>query len=106
MRQLLLLVLGCLFSVQVFAFGATTNAINNIATSGSTAGTSGSSASTDTTKRDKIIEQAQNDAATFVGTNGKVRGVYLEVALQHLRQNYYVANHISDLTLAEAILTY
>ncbi|MFD1259483.1 DUF2388 domain-containing protein [Entomomonas asaccharolytica] len=106
MRHLLLLVLGCLFSVQVFAFGATTNAINDIATSGSTAGTSGSAASTDTSKRDKIIEQAQNDAAAFVGSNGKIRGVYLEVALQHLRQHYHVANHIADLTLAEAILTY
>lgn len=106
MRQLLVLMLGCLFSVQVFAFGATTNAFNNIATSGSTAGTSGSSASTDSSKRDKIIEQAQNDAAAFVASKGAVRGVYLEIALQHLRHHYDIAEHMADLTLAEAILGY
>lgn len=105
MRKLLVLVFF-LTSTQVFAFGAITNAFNNIATSASSAGASGSSASTDTTKRDKIIKQAQNDAASFVGSNGKIRGIYLEQALEHLRVQYPDIRKASDLALAQAILAY
>lgn len=106
MRKLLILICCLTASTQVFAFGATTNAFNNIATSASSAGASGSSASTDTTKRDKIIKQAQHDAASFVGSNGKIRGIYLEQALEHLRTQYPDTQKVSDLALAEAILAY
>lgn len=104
MRYLLITAMACVFSTQVFAFGATANFFGDLATSGSTAGTSGSSASTDTTKKDKIIEQAQNDAATFVASKGQVRGIYLEAALYHLRHNYQMTNTATDLELAQAIL--
>lgn len=105
MRKLLVLIFF-LTSTQAFAFGAITNAFNSIATSASSAGTSGSSASTDTTKRDKIIKQAQNDAASFVGSNGEIRGIYLEQAFEHLRAQYPDIRTASDLTLAQAILAY
>lgn len=106
MRRLSLVFICSLFSTQVFAFGATTNAINNIATWGSTAGSSASSASTGLSKKDKVIEQAQNDAAVFVASNGKVKGVYLENALQHIRASYPNTALNTDKTLAEAILAY
>lgn len=105
MHKLLALIFF-LTSTQVFAFGAITNAFNSVATSASTAGASGSSASTDTTKKDKIIKQAQPDAASFVGSNGQIRGIYLEQALVQLRQQYPDVKKASDLELARAILAY
>ena len=106
MRRLSLVIVCGLFSSQVFAFGATTNAINNIATWGSTAGSSASSASTGLSKKDKVIEQAQNDAAVFVASKGNIRGAYLENALQHIRAIYPNTALNTDQALAEAILTY
>lgn len=103
MRQLLLISIGCLFSMQVLAFGATTNFFNSLATSGTSAG---SSASSHTTKRDKIIAQAQTDAAAFVGSEGQIKGVYLENALTYIRQHYPATQNVADLELAEAIISY
>lgn len=106
MRLLFMIIVCSLFTTQAFAFGTTTNAINNIATWGSTAGSSASSASTDLSKKDKVIEQAQNDAAVFVASKGHIRGVYLENALRHIRAHYPITTRNTDQALAEAILAY
>lgn len=103
MRHFLLIMISCLFSIQLFAFEATTNFFNNLATSGTSIG---SSASTHTTKRDKIIIQAQSDAVAYVGSHGQVKGVFLETALTHIRQHYPQIQYLSDLELAKAILAY
>lgn len=103
MRYFLLITAGCIFSLQAFALEATTNFFNSLATSGTSVG---SSASTHTTKRDKIIAQAQSDAVAYVGSHGQVKGVFLEMALNHIRQQYPQIKQMSDLTLAEAILAY
>ena len=52
---------------------------------------------------DKIVLAARDDAASFVASQGSIRGVRLEAALQHVRQQLpgLVAD---DLRLAEAIL--
>lgn len=56
-----------------------------------------------TTGNNKIILDARDDAASFVGSNGEIRGAYLESALNHLREQQPDLN-ASDMQLAEAIL--
>jgi uncharacterized protein (TIGR02448 family) len=52
---------------------------------------------------DKIVLAARDDAASFVASQGEIRGVKLQGALQHIRE---VAPTLqaSDAQLAEAIL--
>jgi uncharacterized protein (TIGR02448 family) len=75
----------------------------------STAGTSasavGTSASSKTTSpNDKVVQQAKDDAASFVASDGRIRGAQLEAALRHLRERNAVAQRSSDMQLAQAIL--
>lgn len=51
----------------------------------------------------KIVLRARNDAAAFVATDGRMRGVQLESALDYLR-HHRTKLHASDLELAQAIL--
>ena len=53
----------------------------------------------------KILLDAKNDAATFVASQGAVRGVQLQAALEHLRASQPQLQ-ADDLQLAEAILAY
>jgi uncharacterized protein (TIGR02448 family) len=74
---------------------------------GSSAGASsaGSSASSDSSSGDdKIVLQAREDAASFVASNGRIRGAQLEAALRHLRETDATARRASDMQLAQAIL--
>ena len=75
---------------------------------GTSAGTSaaGSSASSGSTSPDddKVVLQARDDAASFVASDGRIRGVQLEAALRHLREGNAGAQRASDMQLAQAIL--
>ena len=74
---------------------------------GSSAGSSaaGSSASSGSTSGDdKVVLQARDDAASFVATNGRIRGAQLEAALRQLRERHAEARRASDMELAQAIL--
>lgn len=74
---------------------------------GSSAGSSaaGSSASSGSTSGDeKVLVQARDDAASFVASNGRIRGAQLEAALRQLRERNADARRASDLELAQAIL--
>lgn len=51
----------------------------------------------------KVVAAAREDAASFVASNGEIRSVRLEAALQHLRQ-HDTGLQASDMQLAEAIL--
>lgn len=68
----------------------------------SSAGSSASSGST--SGDDKVVLQARDDAAGFVASQGRIRGVRLEAALRHLRDHRADARQASDLELAQAIL--
>jgi uncharacterized protein (TIGR02448 family) len=74
----------------------------------SSAGTSaaGSSASSNSTSGgdDKVVLQARDDAASFVASDGRIRGAQLEAALHHLREIDAGARLASDMQLARAIL--
>lgn len=78
---------------------------------GSFAGTSagassaGSSASSDSTSGDdKVVLRAREDAASFVASEGRIRGAQLEAALRHLREHDTARRNASDMELARAIL--
>ncbi|NUU33439.1 DUF2388 domain-containing protein [Pseudomonas sp. C2B4] len=60
---------------------------------------------TTTSIRDsKLVREAQDDAASFVATNGDIRGAHLEAAFDMLRTRVPEARDASDQVLAEAIL--
>jgi uncharacterized protein (TIGR02448 family) len=74
-------------------------------TAGISASTVGTSASSKTiTPDDKVVLQARDDAASFVASDGRIRGVQLEVALRHLRERNADARRATDMQLAQAIL--
>jgi uncharacterized protein (TIGR02448 family) len=51
-----------------------------------------------------LVLQARDDAASFVATDGRIRGAQLEAALRHLRERDAGAQRASDMQLAKAIL--
>ena len=53
---------------------------------------------------DKVVLAARDDAASFVASDGAIRGAQLEAALRHLREHAPQARDASDLELAQAIL--
>ncbi|OEC56254.1 MULTISPECIES: DUF2388 domain-containing protein [Pseudomonas] len=60
---------------------------------------------TTTSIRDmKVIREARDDAASFVASEGAIRGVQLEAAFDTLRTRLPEAREASDETLAQAIL--
>jgi len=52
---------------------------------------------------DKVVRAARDDAASFVASNGDIRGVKLESAFAHIRQQVPTLQ-ASDAQLAQAIL--
>ncbi len=81
------------------------------ALAGSFAGTSaggtsagGSASSGSTSDDDKVVMQARDDAASFVASDGRIRGAQLQAALRQLREHRPEARLASDMQLAQAIL--
>lgn len=56
--------------------------------------------------KSKIIYQAKSDAATFVASNGAIKGSYLEAAFVLLRQEDIRYSKSDELALAKAILVF
>lgn len=67
------------------------------------ASTNATSDVTSSFKDDKIVLAARDDAASFVGSAGDIRGAQLESAFQHIRQTTPQLQ-ASDAQLAQAIL--
>lgn len=95
MRYLLPLCLLCAWNTSAMAFDTTTQGV--VMTGYAT-----SQVTTAPFDR-KIVAHARDDAAAFVATDGAVRGVQLESALDYLRTRS-AKLHASDLELAQAIL--
>ncbi|MFZ3184678.1 MAG: DUF2388 domain-containing protein [Pseudomonas sp.] len=66
---------------------------------------SSSDATSSSTKDDKVILAAHDDAASFVASQGAIRGAQLEAALQQIHQQQ-PSLQATDAQLAQAILTY
>jgi uncharacterized protein (TIGR02448 family) len=69
---------------------------------GSSAGSSASSGSS--SGDDKVVLQARDDAASFVASEGHLRGARLEAAMRQLRERNPDARQATDMQLAQAIL--
>jgi uncharacterized protein (TIGR02448 family) len=59
---------------------------------------------TSDTTTSKVVRAAHDDAASFVASNGDIRGAQLEAAFDTLRTRVPEARDASDQVLAEAIL--
>jgi uncharacterized protein (TIGR02448 family) len=53
-----------------------------------------------------MVLQARDDAASFVASDGRIRGAQLEAALRFLREQHLNARVASDMQLAQAIAAY
>ncbi|MFP5428893.1 MAG: DUF2388 domain-containing protein [Gammaproteobacteria bacterium] len=92
----------------LLALAGTANATSFIVTTDAVVGAV--AASTDATsdvsssfRDDKIVQAARDDAASFVGSQGAIRGAKLESAFFHIRQHAPTLQ-ASDAQLAQAIL--
>lgn len=86
-------------TAQATSFVVTTDAVVG-AVAASTDATSDVSSSF---RDDKIVRAARDDAASFVASQGDIRGVKLESAFAHIRQQVPTLQ-ASDAQLAQAIL--
>ncbi|MCU1724749.1 DUF2388 domain-containing protein [Pseudomonas sp. 5P_5.1_Bac1] len=86
-------------TAQATSFVVTTDAVVG-AVAASTDATSDVSSSF---RDDKIVRAARDDAASFVASNGDIRGAKLESAFIHIRQQQPTLQ-ASDAQLAQAIL--
>lgn len=86
-------------SAHATSFIVTTDAVVG-AVAASTDATSDVSSSL---RDDKIVRAARDDAASFVASQGEIRGVKLESAFAHIRQQAPQLQ-ASDTQLAQAIL--
>ncbi len=61
---------------------------------------------TTTSTRDKLklVEVAKQDAAAYIGSDGKIQGPYLTKAFEIIRADYPQAKNMSDIELAKAVL--
>lgn len=60
---------------------------------------------TTTSVRDmKVVQAARDDAASFVASEGAIRGAQLEAALRVVRERVPQARQASDAELAQALL--
>ncbi|MDG9885241.1 DUF2388 domain-containing protein [Pseudomonas putida CSV86] len=92
----------------LLALASTAHATSFIVTTDSLVGAlkASSDATSDVTssfRDNKIVRAARDDAASFVASNGDIRGVKLESAFAHIRQQLPTLQ-ASDAQLAQAIL--
>ncbi|THF31015.1 DUF2388 domain-containing protein [Pseudomonas atacamensis] len=101
--------LRLLSAAALLAVAANASATSFIVTTDSIVGAlkATSDATSDVTssfRDDKIVLAAREDAASFVASEGDIRGVKLESALDHIRHQAPQLN-ATDAQLAQAILT-
>ncbi|KIF64431.1 holliday junction resolvasome, helicase subunit [Pseudomonas fluorescens] len=101
--------LRLLSAAALLAVAANASATSFIVTTDSIVGAlkASSDATSDVTssfRDDKIVRAARDDAASFVASEGDIRGVKLESAFEHIRHQAPQLN-ATDAQLAQAILT-
>ncbi len=93
------LLLALASSAHATSFVVTTDAVVGAVA----ASTDATSDVTSSFRDDKVVRAARDDAASFVASNGDIRGVKLESAFVHIRQQLPTLQ-ASDAQLAQAIL--
>jgi uncharacterized protein (TIGR02448 family) len=99
-----LILICALLAYFVVAPAAFAGAASSAGTAAVGVGTSASSHTTSPGKSNKVVLQARDDAASFVASEGRIRGAQLEAALRYLRERNADARRASDMQLAQAIL--
>ena len=91
--------------IALLAFSVNASATNFVVTTDAIVGAIGatSDATSSSTKDDKIVKAARDDAASFVASQGEIRGAHLQAALTHIRAQQPQLQ-ASDMQIAEAIL--
>ncbi|MFJ3157910.1 DUF2388 domain-containing protein [Pseudomonas protegens] len=100
--------LRLLSAAALLALAANAHATSLIVTTDAIVGalkatTDATSDATSSLRDNKIVRAARDDAASFVATDGAIRGVKLESAFAHIRQQAPQLQ-VSDAQLAQAIL--
>ncbi|MBK5538233.1 DUF2388 domain-containing protein [Pseudomonas sp. TH05] len=100
--------LRLLSAAALLAVAANAHATSLIVTTDAIVGalkatTDATSDATSSLRDNKIVRAARDDAASFVATDGAIRGVKLESAFEHIRQQVPQLD-VSDSQLAQAIL--
>ena len=100
--------LRLLCTAAVLTLAANANASSLIMTTDSIVGalkatSDASSDATSSLRDNKVVRAARDDAASFVGSQGDIRGAKLESAFLHIRSQM-PALQASDAQLAQAIL--
>ena len=101
--------LRLLSAAALLAVAANAHATSLIVTTDAIVGalkatTDATSDATSSLRDNKIVRAARDDAASFVASEGAIRGVKLESALDHIRHQAPGLN-ATDAQLAQAILT-
>jgi uncharacterized protein (TIGR02448 family) len=101
--------LRLLSAAALLAVAANSHATSFIVTTDAVVGAlkSSSDATSDVTssfRDNKIVRAARDDAASYVASEGAIRGVKLESAFDHIRRQVPQLN-ATDAQLAQAILT-
>jgi len=102
--KLHLLAAAVLIAVSAQA-SATSFAYTSKWLSDATGSTSDATSSSTKDDDEKIVRAAKDDAASYVATQGQIRGAHLEAAVTLIR-NKQPQLEASDMQLAEAILAY
>lgn len=82
----------------------TTDSIVGALKATSDASSDASSDATSSLRDNKVVRAARDDAASFVASQGAIRGVKLESALAQIRQQAPQLSAATDAQLAQAIL--
>jgi uncharacterized protein (TIGR02448 family) len=104
MRNSLIAVTLGLLCVADMAQAQTLVATSNIIVHASRRTIDFTSDTTTSIRDSKVVREAHDDAASYVGSNGQIRGAQLEAAFVALRTQVPEARNASDQDLAEAIL--
>ncbi len=97
-------VLALIFATTMAVTATPAFASSFAGTSAGSASEGSSDSSSSSSGDDKLVEQAREDAAGFVASEGEIRSARLEAAFRVLRKGDASAEQASDLALAKAIL--
>jgi uncharacterized protein (TIGR02448 family) len=96
--------LGALLTLASVASASSFVVTTDSLVSGLAASSEATSDISSSLRDDKVVLAARDDAASFVASQGSIRGVQLEAALLHIRQQAPQLQ-ADDLQLAQAILS-
>ncbi|SDU34684.1 conserverd hypothetical protein [Pseudomonas pohangensis] len=103
--KLRLLAAATLLALSSAQAGATSFVVTTDWLSDATGSTSDATSSSTKDDDEKIVRAAKDDAASYVASQGQIRGAHLEAAVNLIRSKQPQLQ-ASDMQLAEAILAY